>query len=152
MTYTATTWNDGDVITKEKLNKLEQGVQNEQVGPQGPAGTNGADGAAAGFGTPTATVDANTGTPSVEVTTSGPDTAKVFNFAFKNLKGAKGDAGAKGDKGDKGDTGATGPTGADGKSITAIELTTTEGQVTGGTATLSDESTIPITVTASEGA
>ena len=105
MTYTPTEWNDGDVITKEKLNRLEEGVQNEQVGPQGPAGTNGADGAAAGFGTPTATVDANTGTPSVEVTTSGPDTAKVFNFAFKNLKGAKGDAGAKGDKGDKGETG-----------------------------------------------
>lgn len=143
MTYTPTTWNDGDVITKEKLNKLEQGVQNEQEGPQGPAG------ASAGFGTPTATVDANTGTPSVEVTTSGPDTAKVFNFAFKNLKGAKGD---KGDKGDQGSAGQTGAAGTDGKSITAIELTTTAGAVTGGTATLSDESTIPITVTASEGA
>lgn len=26
MAYSPTTWNDGDVITKEKLNKLEQGV------------------------------------------------------------------------------------------------------------------------------
>ena len=50
-------------------------------------------GVAAGFGTPSATVDANIGTPSVEITSSGPDTAKVFNFDFKNLKGAQGDAG-----------------------------------------------------------
>ena len=46
-------------------------------------------GTAAGFGNPVATVDGNTGTPSVEVTASGPDTAKVFTFTFKNLKGAK---------------------------------------------------------------
>ena len=38
MSYTPTTWSTGDVITAEKLNKLEQGVQNEQVGPQGPKG------------------------------------------------------------------------------------------------------------------
>lgn len=93
MAYTPTTWTDGDLITAEKMNKLEQGVQNEQAGPEGPAG------AAAGFGTPTATVDANTGTPSVTVSTSGPDTAKVFAFAFKNLKGAKGDPGDQGPAG-----------------------------------------------------
>lgn len=44
MAYTPTTWNDGDVITAEKLNKLEQGVKNEQVGPAGPAGPAGAKG------------------------------------------------------------------------------------------------------------
>ncbi len=43
--------------------------------------------------------------------------------------------------GEKGDTGAY---------VTAIELETTEGAVTGGTATLSDETEITITVTEAE--
>lgn len=73
------------------------------VGPQGPQGNPGAD---AGFGTPTATVDANVGTPSVTVTASGADTAKVFAFEFKNLKGEKGEQGVKG---------------ADGVGITKVE-------------------------------
>ena len=99
------------------------------TGPQGPKGDTGATGAAAGFGTPTASVDAGVGTPSVTVTASGSNTAKVFSFAFKNLKGAtgatgprgatgatgaqgpKGDTGATGLQGPKGDTGATGPQG-----------------------------------------
>lgn len=38
MAYEPTTWNDGDLITAEKLNKMEQGIKNEQVGPQGPKG------------------------------------------------------------------------------------------------------------------
>ena len=41
MAYTPTFWNDGDVITAEKLNKLEQGVTNEQAGPQGEPGPQG---------------------------------------------------------------------------------------------------------------
>ena len=98
MAYTPTTWNDGDVITKEKLNKLEQGVQNEQVGPAGKDGKDGAKGdtgAAAGFGTVTVTVDSGTsGSPTCVVTPSGPDTAKNFTLAFHNLKGANGAVGA----------------------------------------------------------
>ena len=43
MAYTPTTWNN-DVITAEKLNKLEQGVKNEQIGPAGPAGPKGEKG------------------------------------------------------------------------------------------------------------
>lgn len=66
-------------------------------------------------------------------------------------QGIQGPAGLQGEKGDKGVTGAQGPAGqngADGKSVKAITLTTNvEGAVTGGTATLSDDSTIQITVT-----
>lgn len=54
----------------------------------------------------------------------------------------------KGEKGDKGPAGANGTNGADGKSVTAISLTTdSTGAVTGGTCTLSDSSSIAITVT-----
>lgn len=56
---------------------------------------NGQNGAAAGFGTPTATVDGNTGTPSVEIAASGENTAKIFSFAFHNLKGENGRDGNK---------------------------------------------------------
>lgn len=41
MAYTPTKWNND---AAEKLNKLEQGVKNEQVGPAGPAGAVGPKG------------------------------------------------------------------------------------------------------------
>ena len=85
------------------LNMMNVAAQNVKLGDMLKNGVSGGGtGTAAGFGTPTATIDANTGTPEVTVEASGPDTAKVFAFTFKNLKGAKGD------KGDKGDTGAAG--------------------------------------------
>lgn len=46
MAYEPTKWNNDDVITAEKLNKLEQGVKNEQVGPAGPKGEKGDPGVA----------------------------------------------------------------------------------------------------------
>ena len=77
--------------------------------PQGEQGIQGETGAAAGFGTPTATVDANVGTPSVKVTASGSNTAKVFAFEFKNIKGEQGKQGIQGETGPQGVsiTGAT---------------------------------------------
>lgn len=133
------------------------------IGPQGPKG---AAGTAAGFGTPTATIDNATGVPSVTITASGEDTAKVFAFAFKNLKGEKGEqgpAGAKGEAGSAGPAGPVGPTGAAGAagaagakgdagaSVTAIKLVKdASGAITSGTATLSDGTSVPITITTAE--
>ena len=93
MAYTAHEWKSGDTITAERLNVLESGVQNEQVGP-------------------------------------------------------KGDKGDKGDTGSAGAKGAAGSKGADGKSVKAIALTVDgDGKVTGGQATLSDNSKLDIDVT-----
>ena len=83
MAYEPTTWNNDDVITAEKLNKLERGVKNEQVGPVGPAGPAGAVGPAGPAG------------PAGAVGPAGP----------------AGPAGAVGPKGDKGEPGAQGPAG-----------------------------------------
>ena len=75
------------------------------------------------------------------------ETGPIGPAGPKGDTGEAGTPGVAGPKGDKGDPGVAGANGADGKSIKAIVLRTNEGgQVTGGTATLSDESTIEITV------
>ena len=81
---TSTDDNGENVIQAELFNgkKVEFKIRN---------GSKGNTGEAAGFTTPTAEIDDNTGKPSVEVTASGKDTAKKFHFLFKNLKGNKGD-------------------------------------------------------------
>ena len=108
--WTKTTFSDGKIA----YSVARQGANGAKgdTGSQGPQGPKGETGAAAGFGTPTATVDANVGTPSVTISASGANTAKVFNFAFKNLKGQKGDTGPRGPQGEQGPKGETGATGA----------------------------------------
>lgn len=90
MAYVKNEWATGDVITADKLNNIENGIENEQVGPAGVPGKDGAVGPAGPAGAP----------------------------------------------------------GKDGNSVAAIALITdATGKVTGGTATLSDKTTLPITVT-----
>ena len=71
-------------------------------GTPGAQGERGEPGAAAGFGTATVTVDDSTGTPAASVELSGPDTAKVFAFAFSGLKGKTGATGEQGPQGNPG--------------------------------------------------
>lgn len=46
MAYEPHNWSKGEDITAELLNKMEQGIQNEQVGPAGPKGDTGEQGPA----------------------------------------------------------------------------------------------------------
>ena len=103
-------------------------------------GTNGTAGTPAGFGIPTATVDNKVGTPSVTITTSGSDAAKVFNFAFKNLKGEPGAIGPQGPQGSQGPKGETGAAGSvaevayagEGDVVTDLLLDKTTSKLTAG--------------------
>ena len=132
MAYEKHTWADGEVITKEKLNNMEDGIE------------------AAGSGeiTATATVDNTTGTPGVTVTADG----SALNFAFTCIKGEKGDkgttgaTGADGAPGEKGDPGDPGTAGKDAPTIESCVINVA-GAVVSGTLTLSDESTVAITGT-----
>ncbi len=78
MSYTAHKWTDGELITAERLNALEEGVA--EPGPKGDKGEPGAAGPKGDKGDPGA---------------AGP-------------KGDKGEPGAAGAKGDKGEPGAAG--------------------------------------------
>lgn len=114
-----------------------KGPQGEpgEPGQQGTPGAAGVDGAPAGFGAPTATVDHTTGTPSVEVTATGPDTAKVFSFAFAGLKGEtgaqgpQGPAGKDGAQGPQGEQGPQGPAGSDATVTAGNGVSVSGGQV-----------------------
>lgn len=78
------------LVQGPKGDKGDKGDTGE-TGAQGPQGDQGVP---AGFGVPTASIQGGVGTPNVSITASGPNTARVFDFTFYNLKGEKGDPGA----------------------------------------------------------
>ena len=154
----------GDTGSKgAKGDKGDTGAQ----GIQGIQGEKGADGITYTPVIGTVTTVGSTSDATADIIVDSVAKTATFNFAIpkgangsKGAKGDKGDTGAQGiqgiqgEKGDKGDTGASGKDGAngsngvDGKSITAISLVKDEtGAIVSGTATLSDDSTIEISIT-----
>lgn len=118
---TSTTTGTGYIVETDETHSNLEGVlyisngsywvyAGQVKGPKGDTGATGATGAtgqtgtAAGFGTPVVnnTNANNVGTPSVAVSASGPDTAKIFTFTFSNLKGATGATGQQGPQGTPG--------------------------------------------------
>lgn len=89
----------------------------------------------------TASIDDSTlklGIPRGDTGAQGPkgDTGAAGAAGATGAQGPKGETGATGPKGDKGDAGATGaqgPAGAAGVGVKSISLTVTEGAVTAGT-------------------
>lgn len=144
------------------------------IGPAGPAGAKGEQGEQGPTGPAGAKGAAGEAGPQGAVGPTGPkgdkgDEGPTGPQGPKGDAGAAGAAGAAGPKGDagpqgpigptgpKGDQGETGPAGAAGAKgatgahVTAITLTKdSAGAITGGTASLSDGTSVPITVTVTE--
>ncbi len=63
------------------------------TGAQGQPGLDGENGVNATITSATASVNNSVGTPSVEITLGGTESARTFDFSFQNIKGDKGDPG-----------------------------------------------------------
>ena len=95
MAYSKQNFRDGDILTAEQLNRMEEGILNAEGGAPG----------ADGF---SPTITAQETASGVELTITDKNGTKRVTIS----KGAKGDKGEKGEPGAKGDTGAKGEPGA----------------------------------------
>ena len=127
---------------------LNLGIVRGQKGDKGDKGDAGA------LNSVTATVDANVGTPSVDVVYDGGDA----EFNFHNLKGVQGiqgptgpagPTGPQGERGPKGDTGSQGPKGDTGSQGPAGESGAAAGFGTVSASVDANTGTPSVTVTAS---
>ena len=82
MAYQKQTWNNGDIITKEKMDHIEEGIFNIELtpGPQGPAGPQGATGPKGDKGADAVINKLN----KVDALDGGADAATIVT-AFNNL-------------------------------------------------------------------
>lgn len=110
MSYTPKTWVYGELIEADDLNHMEQGIANEQVGPQGPAGPAGEAGPAGPAGPKG---DTGPQGPKGDTGPAGPQ-GDPGPQGPTGPKGDPGETGPQGPAGPKGDTGAQGPEGPQG--------------------------------------
>lgn len=127
MAYEKQTWTDGEVITSQKLNHIEEGIQNIELtpGPKGDPGEQGQNGATGTRGSRIWTSDNVTGTATTGTVfaNSGISDALVYDYCLNKSTGNlyvcsrggnadvaewKYDSNIKGPKGDKGNPGSAG--------------------------------------------
>lgn len=126
MAYEKHTWADGEVITAERLNALENGV-GTAVGQKGADGAPGKDGAPGAKGAD--------GQSAYALWKAQEGNAGKSEAEFlASLKGQKGTDGAPGKDGAPGAKGADGKNGAAGVGVKSISLTKdASGAITAGT-------------------
>ena len=115
--YEKQTWIDGETITKEKLNHIEEGIINIELTP-GPAGPKGETGEAGPQG-PAGPIG-----PKGETGEAGPQgpAGPIGPKGETGETGPQGPAGPKGPKGETGETGPQGPAGPKGEDAVINKL------------------------------